>query len=77
VESIVVSNCVGRIVMATDPKECREQAKRCLKLAAETTDPVLKNSLTDTAHRWERLAADLQSDNDWVAKSDQLHKKAG
>ena len=27
--------------MATDPKECREQAKRCLKLAAETNDPVL------------------------------------
>ena len=59
--------------MATDPKECREQAKRCLKLAAETNDPVLKTSLTDAAHRWERLAADL--DNDWVAKSDQLHKR--
>ena len=61
--------------MATDPKECREQAKRCLKLAAETNDPVLKTSLTDAAHRWERLAEDLASDNDWVAKSDQLHKR--
>jgi hypothetical protein len=47
--------------MGTDPKECREQAKRCLKLAAETNDPVLNTSLTDAAHRWERLAADLES----------------
>ena len=31
--------------MATDPKECREQAKRCLKLAAETNDPVLGHAL--------------------------------
>ena len=41
--------------MATDPKECREQAKRCLKLAAETNDPVLKTSLTDAAHRIEHF----------------------
>ena len=31
--------------MATDPNECREQAKRCLKLAAETNDPVLGHAL--------------------------------
>jgi hypothetical protein len=62
--------------MAADPKECREQAKRCLKLAAETNDPVLKNSLTETAHRWERLAADLDSDHQVVNLS-QHHKKAG
>ena len=63
--------------MAGDLKECREQAKRCLKLAVDTDDPVLKNSLIDTAQRWERLASDLHSDNDLVAKPDQLHEKAG
>jgi hypothetical protein len=63
--------------MAADPKECREQAKRCLKLAAETNDPVLKNSLTETAHRWERLAADLDSDRNQVVNLNQHHKKAG
>ena len=34
--------------MATDPKECREQAKRCLKLAAETNDPVLGHASKST-----------------------------
>jgi hypothetical protein len=63
--------------MAADPKECREQAKRCLKLAAETNDPVLKNSLTETAHRWERLAADLDFDRNHVVNLSQHHKKAG
>lgn len=63
--------------MAADPKECREQAQRCLQLAAETNDPVLKNSLTETAHRWERLAADLDSDRNQVVNPSQHHKKAG
>jgi hypothetical protein len=62
--------------MAADPKECREQAKRCLKLAAETNDPVLRESLTDTAHRWERLAADLEADVSLVVNLRQDQKKA-
>ena len=53
--------------MSADPKECREQAKRCLRLAAEANDSVLRDSLTDTAHRWERLAAELQSGHDNLA----------
>lgn len=64
--------------MAADPKECRKQAKRCLNLAADTNDPVLKNSLIDTAQRWERLASDLESDTDLIARPpDQTHKRAG
>ena len=35
--------------MAADPKECRETAKRCLKLAADTDDPVLKKSRSSNA----------------------------
>jgi hypothetical protein len=63
--------------MSADPKECREQVKRCLRLAAETNDPVLRDSLTDTAYRWERLAADLQSDNDNLARQNQRKTRIG
>jgi hypothetical protein len=31
--------------MPENPKECRERAKRCLQLAHETTNPVLKDRL--------------------------------
>jgi hypothetical protein len=40
--------------------ECREHAKRCLALASETTNPMLRDSLEDTARRWARLAVDLE-----------------
>jgi hypothetical protein len=67
--------------MTTDPKECSENAKRCvtlaakatdpvvlrLKLAAETIDPVLKDNLLNSAKRWERLAAELEPENAWLA----------
>jgi hypothetical protein len=46
--------------MPGNPKECREHAKRCLQLAHETTNPVLKESLTDIAGQWTRLATDLE-----------------
>jgi hypothetical protein len=46
--------------MPGDPKECREHAKRCLQLAHETKNPVLKESLTDIAGQWTRLATDLE-----------------
>jgi hypothetical protein len=46
--------------MPGNPKECREHAKRCLQLAQETKNPVLKESLTDIAGQWTRLATDLE-----------------
>ena len=60
--------------MSADPKECREQATRCLRLAAEANDPLLRDSLTDTAHRWERLAAELRSDNNNLARRTKIIK---
>ena len=39
--------------MPLDPHDCHEQAKRCLKLAAETTDPNAQEILTTSAQRWE------------------------
>jgi hypothetical protein len=45
--------------MPLDPRECRENAKRCMKLAAETTDPNAQEILINTAQGWERLASKL------------------
>jgi hypothetical protein len=45
--------------MPLDPQECRENAKRCVELAVETTDPNAKEILVSTAQNWERLAAKL------------------
>ena len=45
--------------MPLDPRECRERAKRCLQLAAETTDPNAQEILTTSAQRWQRLASEL------------------
>ena len=54
--------------MSGDPNEYQQQVKRCLKLAAETADPVLKETLTDSAQRWERLASDLAATNELLPK---------
>lgn len=45
--------------MPLDPHECRENAKRCMELATETTDPNAQEILVSTAHNWERLASTL------------------
>jgi vacuolar-type H+-ATPase subunit H len=45
--------------MPLDPRDCREHAKRCIELAAETTDPKAQEILTNTAQNWERLASKL------------------
>jgi hypothetical protein len=44
--------------------ECRANAKRCLAQAAETSDPVLKARLAETAQGWARLAADYANFKD-------------
>ena len=45
--------------MTTNPKECSENAKRCVALAAQATDPVVLRRLLETAQVWMRLAFDL------------------
>jgi hypothetical protein len=51
-----------------DVNECRRNAKQCLKQAAEATDPIIKERLSETAQGWARLAADLAIINDRVVK---------
>ena len=49
--------------MTTNPKECSENAKRCVALAAQATDPVVLRRLLETAQVWMRLAFDLPEMN--------------
>ena len=42
--------------MPGDPKEFRENAQRCLAMAAEAPNPDLRETLVETAQRWLRLA---------------------
>jgi hypothetical protein len=64
--------------MPGNPKECREHAKRCWALAAETKNPALKESLVEIAQKWARLATDLEATRallaDWAPEKP---KKAG
>ena len=49
--------------MTTDSKECSENAKRCVALAAQATDPVVLRRLLETAQGWMQLAFDLPKMN--------------
>jgi hypothetical protein len=45
--------------MPGDPKECRERALRCAKLAEVADNPQLKEQLLEIAQIWTRLATEL------------------
>jgi hypothetical protein len=47
--------------MPGDPQECREHAKRCWQLASETNNLALRDSLTEIAQKWARLATELEA----------------
>jgi len=57
--------------MPGDPKLCREHAKRCRVLASEISDPVLRESLVDTAQRWAVLATELKAVDSLLEALDQ------
>jgi hypothetical protein len=63
--------------MPSDPKQCREHAKRCWALAAEITNPALKDSLTDAAQRWALLATELETIHSLLESLEEPEKKAG
>ena len=57
-----------------DANECRENAKRCVTLAAQTTDPVIKERLFETAQGWTRLAIDFANFNGREAQRQALQR---
>jgi hypothetical protein len=56
--------------MPGDPKNYKEHAERCLELASQAWDPVLKENLTQAAQRWTRLASDLANTSEILEKCD-------
>ena len=57
---LAISSCKERAVPG-DPKQCRNQAVRCTVLAAETTNPQIKERLLALAQHWNILALDLEA----------------
>src|SRR5262249_44367823 len=47
--------------MPDDAERCREHAKECWAWAASTNNPSVKESLTDLAKRWTRLATAIEA----------------
>jgi hypothetical protein len=46
--------------MPGDPKECREHAKNCLRLAEMATSEQARETFHDLAKTWLKLAFDLE-----------------
>jgi rRNA maturation endonuclease Nob1 len=65
------SSDVAYEVQMLDANECRQEAMKCVKQAAEATDPILRQRLSETAQGWSRLAADLANLEDKQAKDQQ------
>ena len=47
--------------MPGDPKECRDHAKTCLRMASEAKTPQARETLENLAQAWLHLAADLEA----------------
>ena len=49
--------------MPGDPHDCRLNANHFLRLARRESGPEVRQSLTDLAETWTKLAAEIESDN--------------
>ena len=47
--------------MPGDPKQCRLNAERCLRIATRARRPGAQQNFTALAETWRRLAAELES----------------
>ena len=62
--------------MTTDSKECGENAKLCVTLATQATDPIKQRRLLEMAHGWMRLAFDLAKMESKAKPAEQKEERA-
>jgi hypothetical protein len=60
-----------------DPKECRENARRCGELAAQSKELKLKKTLADLARSWAKMATELERAEALRDASGPKRKKSG
>ena len=60
-----------------DPKAFRENAQRCLAMAADAPNPDLREILVETAQRWLRLATEIEADNSLLEPTHHEKAKVG
>ena len=64
--------------MPEDRNAYAEHAKRCLELAAVTSDPLFKQNLENAAQRWTQIAPELTATNEFLDNCEQkLETAAG
>jgi hypothetical protein len=47
--------------MPGDPRECRQNARCCLELAAAASTPIVRDNFLSLAQTWTRLARELEA----------------
>ena len=57
--------------MPGDPKECRQHARNCLRIAEEARSADVARSFVDLAHGWTKLAIELENAQALVAALDE------
>ena len=61
--------------MAGDPNQCREYAARCRERAANTLDTSAREVFLGLAETWERLAAEHESGQTFLATLEAIEAK--
>ena len=57
--------------MPGDPKECRQQALACVRLAQTSASPQSRERFANLAQTWVRLAKELERDQAFLSSLDE------
>jgi hypothetical protein len=68
-------NPLASMPMLGNPKECREHAKNCLRLADQAMTPVAKAKFEQLADIWMRLAYSLEASQALIDEMDRASPK--